>query len=153
MIASNESLRRQCAVGLPGALLLSSCLLVCVVGCGGDGAKMGNVDGVVLLDGQPLTSGKVLFQPAAGQGAEGTIQPDGTFTMVTEGEGDGVVVGEHQVAIVAYAKGSGGRHVPGGPRTTAKPLVPERYLAPGTSGLKCDVKPGDNHPEFKLTSP
>jgi hypothetical protein len=108
---------------------------------------------MVTIDGRPLSKGKVLFQPAAGRGASGVIQPDGTFVMETMGGSDGVVIGQHSVAIVAFEGGSTGRPDPAAPRAPAKALVPERYLAAGTSGLTFEVKPGDNHAEFKLTSP
>jgi hypothetical protein len=33
-----------------------------------------------------------------------------------------------------------------------KPLVPKRYMAAGSSKLTFEVKAGDNHAEFDLTS-
>jgi hypothetical protein len=120
-----------------------------VSGCGGSDATVGRVEGLVRLDGQPMTSGKVLFQPPAGRGSTAAIQPDGTFDLGAEG----AVIGLHKVAIVAFEPGKATGQSPGGPRAPLKALVPERYLAAGTSGLTCEVKPGDNHAEFELTSP
>jgi hypothetical protein len=107
----------------------------------------------VTINGNPLPKGKVLFQPSAGRGASGAIQPDGTFVMETVDGADGVALGQHSVAIVAFEGGSTGRPDPAAPRAPAKALVPERYLAAGTSGLTFEVKPGDNHAKFELTSP
>ena len=138
---------------MPLAFLLSACSLFGIVGCGGSDSNLGKVEGVVLLNGKPVPSGKVVFQPAAGRGAVGVIQPDGTFTMGTYGDTDGAVIGEHKVAIVAYEAAKVGRPDPTAPRAPVKALVPERYLAPGTSGLTFEVKAGDNPAEFKLISP
>jgi hypothetical protein len=126
--------------------------LVAAVGCSGTDETMGRVEGVVRLNGQPLQSGKVIFQPQAGRNALGVINADGTFTLTT-GDSDGALIGEHKVGIVAFEGASPGRPDPTGPRQPLKMLVPERYLAPGTSGLTYEVKAGDNHPEFDLTTP
>lgn len=136
---------------LCGGILIA---LAAIIGCGsGDRPALGQVEGVVRLNGQPLTAGKVRFLPASGRGAIGTIQSDGAFTLGTYGEDDGALIGLHQVAIIAYQPGKVGRPDPSVRGSTLKPLVPERYLATGTSGLTFEVKAGDNHPEFNLTSP
>jgi hypothetical protein len=135
----------------PAIFLLT---LLCVVGCGSKSdVEMGQVEGIVTLDGKPVTSGKVLFQPQAGRGGSGAIQSDGTFVIGTYGEADGAVIGEHKVAVVAFPPGRVTGQAPSGQSKPIKPLVPERYLAAGTSELTFEVKPGDNHAEFKLTTP
>ena len=129
-------------------------IVVCfsAMGCGGSDSTMGRVEGVVRLDGQPLQSGKVIFQPQAGRNALGTIDSDGTFTLRT-GDADGALLGTHKVGIVAFQGANPGRPDPTGPRQPLKMLVPERYLAPGTSELTYEVKAGDNHAEFDLKTP
>lgn len=147
VFSGSSSLRRRSdGVWLAGAALAA------VLGCQRSDSQLGRVEGVVRLDGQPLASGQVIFQPASGRGAQGTIRPDGTFTLGTYGETDGALVGEHRVAIVAYAGATQGRPDPTAQRAAPKPLVPERYLAVGTSGLTYEVKPGKNQPEFNLES-
>jgi hypothetical protein len=133
------------------APILGALASAAATGCSPSDANLAPVEGVVRLDGQPLTSGKVLFQPTAGRGAMGLIQSDGTFTLGTYRDADGALIGEHKVAIVAY-EGDGGRPDPTAGRKPLKPLVPEHYLAPGTSNLTFEVKSGDNRPEFDLKS-
>ncbi len=122
-------------------------------GCSAKPTNLGQVEGIVRLNGKPLTAGKVRFLPESGRGAIGTIQPDGTFTLGTFADADGALVGHHQVAIIAYEPGKVGRPDPAVRGSTLKPLVPERYLATGTSNLTFDVQAGPNHAEFDLTSP
>jgi hypothetical protein len=105
----------------------------------------------VRLDGSPLTTGSVRFVPEAGRAATGKIESDGTFVLGTFGQTDGAMIGTHKVAIIAYEASSDTRPAYE-VRTPSKPLVPQRYMAPGTSGLTKEVKPGDNEFEFDLTS-
>ena len=113
---------------------------------------MASVEGIVRLDGKPLTSGTVRFIPAAGRAATGTIQSDGTFTLGTFGQSDGALIGTHQVAVIAYEAADDGRPAYEVRTTTSKPLVPQRYMAVGTSGLTFEVKPGENQADFNLKS-
>ena len=53
-------------------------LSVFASGCQQD-ATVARVDGVVRLDGKPLTTGTVRFVPEAGRAATGEIQSDGTL--------------------------------------------------------------------------
>lgn len=129
--------------------------ILAIAGCGGS-AKVGYVHGVVRLDGKPLTTGTVRFVPDAGRAASGTIQTDGSFDLGTLGKSDGAVIGKHRVAIIAYQQsvpeeGSRPADVTS-VNPNVKPLVPERYMAVGTSRLTFDVKPGSNQADFDLTS-
>lgn len=132
---------------------LSAATLASVVGCEESKSNLGRVEGIVRLDGKPLTGGKIQFLPPAGRSAIAEIQSDGTFTLGTFGNSDGAIIGTHKVAVIAFEPGSVGRPDPAKPRAPLKPLVPERYLAAGTSGLTYEVKPGLNNAEFDLTSP
>ena len=135
------------------AVVFPFALVAFWAGCSSD-SKLGSVDGVVRLDGKPLTTGTVRFLPAAGRTATGEIQSDGTFSIGTYGKTDGALIGMHQVVIIAIQTDPDapkeGRMLTANPKV--KPLVPMRYMAPGTSKLTFEVKPGDNHAEFDLTS-
>jgi hypothetical protein len=128
----------------PGLLLAA---LLAAMGCGGSGPTLAPVKGKVLLDGQPLTTGTVSTQPAAGRGANGIIHSDGTFTL-SSGREPGALVGTHQVAIVAFEGGASSS--PEGPQ--GKLLTPQRYATAATSGLSLEVTNGENTPTLELTS-
>jgi hypothetical protein len=132
--------------------LLHVPLLAALAGCGGGDSNLAHVEGVVRVNGQPLAAGRVVFQPMqAGLNALGRINPDGTFTLTTK-ETNGALIGEHKVAIIA-AQAPAERPDPSAGLPPLKWLAPERYAAVGTSGLTCEVKAGDNYPEFDLKSP
>ena len=136
---------KACRRSLPLSVLLGCSVLA---GCGDSGSTLAPVKGVVLLDGQPLTSGRVTTVPAKGRGAMGVIGPDGSFELTTESPGDGAVVGAHTVSVVAMSPGSGG---PEGSR--GKLLVPERYTNDLSSGLTIEVKPDiENEVTIELSS-
>jgi hypothetical protein len=126
-------------------------LLVSSIGCSQD-EKLGIVHGTVQLDGKPLKNGTVRFVPAAGRAATGKIGSDGTYTLGTFGESDGAVIGAHKVAVVAYEAGTDARPPYETPNEKSKTLVPQRYMAVGTSGLTFEVKPGENQADFNLSS-
>jgi hypothetical protein len=122
-----------------------------LVGCGHDG-RLGRVHGTVRLDGRPVPSGTVRFVPDAGRGANGKIESDGTYALGTFGQSDGALLGPHKVAIVAYENGGEERPAYELRNQKMKPLVPEKYMSPGTSGLTFEVAPGDNQADFELKS-
>src|SRR5688572_2871703 len=83
------------------------------------------VRGRVLLDGKPLAQGMIATLPSAGRGANGRIQPDGTFELRTFGKNDGATIGVHKVAVVAYDAPANA-----GPESgSGKLLVPKRYTS------------------------
>ncbi|MEX0642697.1 MAG: hypothetical protein WD468_08355 [Pirellulales bacterium] len=106
-----------------------------VIGCGKKGAELGEVQGIVTVNGVPLSSGNVVSYPESGRGAVGEIQSDGTFELATRELGKGAVAGKHRLAIVAYGTVGGAT----GPEADAAPLVALHYMQPDTSGLSVDV--------------
>jgi hypothetical protein len=86
-----------------GALFLVPCW-----GCGAGGGAVTSlvpVKGKVTYKGRPLTSGVVHFEPDGyGRPATGKLQPDGSYTLGTLKEGDGVVAGEHLVTVGGFDK-------------------------------------------------
>jgi hypothetical protein len=132
-------------------LILLLAVSVVVAGCSQD-AKLGHVHGTVRIDGKPLTTGAVRFTPDAGRAATGTIQSDGSYTLGTYKQSDGALVGTHKVTVIANEESGDLRPVYQMAGQKSKPLVPEKYMAVGTSGLTFDVKPGDNKADFDLKS-
>ncbi len=124
--------------------------LVVYCGCGPRGPALAKVKGKALLNGKPLTKGSIGTLPVAGRGANGTIQPDGSFELNTFRKGDGALVGTHKVGVAAYEDVAGK-----GPEAgNGKLLVPQRYTNPETSKLTIEVSSsGENNPVLELTSP
>jgi hypothetical protein len=131
----------------PRALLF--CVMLSFAGCSPSyQLETAEVRGTVTLDGVPLTSGGVMFLPSRGRGATGVISADGTYRLTTYNEGDGAIVGKHQVSVVPVYATNEFDPIPRADRP-----IPQRYQNGGSSGLVVDVKPGDVHMvDFKLTS-
>lgn len=75
--------------------------LACLAGCGrGEVLQRAPVDGLVTIDGAPLTSGTICFIPTGdtkGPAAAATIE-DGTYELPKE---NGPLVGQHRIEIEA----------------------------------------------------
>lgn len=123
-----------------------------LVGCGSSSGK-GRVTGKVTAAGQPVTGGSITFAPLAAPtaGAEGGARPatgrvaeDGTFTLSTDEDGDGALLGRHSVV---YAPPSAATETPD-PRTPPSPyfgLVPKER--------EVEVKEGTNEVNVELVRP
>jgi hypothetical protein len=103
-------------------LLVSS-----LAGCGaGDGLDRQAISGAVTCDGQPLSRGAILFEPATGQSgtAVGSTIRDGSFAVARE---SGPVPGSYRVRIYASSgiQASAGK---GQTDRTPRPMV-ERIAA------------------------
>ena len=108
------------------------------------------VSGKVTYQGNPLRFGIVMFQPEFGQPAVGMIQSDGTFRMVTRGEGEGAAVGTNAVRITCYevqdpansTKPLAGDRATRGEFSFGMSLIPKKYLSFDTSGIIVEVHRG-----------
>lgn len=90
---------------LQGGLFLCLCAVLAVaVGCG---PTIVPVSGQVTCDGEPVTDAMVVFSPippegeinAATRSAIGELDENGNYTLSTNAEGDGALVGWHLVTI------------------------------------------------------
>lgn len=132
-------------------------LLVCcpllVAGCD----RPGMVTGLVTLDGAPLTTGVITFNPAAGgPAAYGTIGSDGRYEVRT-GATEGLAAGEYVVTIAANAAApvAPAEQPAPGSADTGPPilplLTPEKYADLDRTPLRATVKGGEQTVEFHLT--
>jgi hypothetical protein len=113
----------RCGQGCRGLIALA--VLAFIAGCNQSPYELAPVRGTVTIDGQPFTSGRVMFAPAAageqrktGKPAFGLLAADGSFELTTYEEGDGAVVGEHWVTLIRL-KPRGGLEVDGEPPAPA----------------------------------
>lgn len=99
------------------------------------------VRGRITYKGQPLPEGTVMFvAQTSGLAAAGTIQPDGSYVLISRSNQDGATVGRHRVAIVA----------PYQPTTPNYPLFPKEYQDPDVSGFEVVVEKGKNVFDFNM---
>lgn len=80
-------------------------LLVCLAGCHSDPKpKLAPVRGRVVFQDQAVTAADIYFMPDASKGNEGSIassvlQEDGSFSLKTHPQGDGVMPGAYKVTL------------------------------------------------------
>lgn len=117
--------------------------MVSLPGCGGGGntPELGEVEGVVTLDGKPLPEAQVDFIPAAGRPSMAETDANGKYRLQYTADNEGAIVGPHTVKIHTAVDGRVDRQ---------EELVPPRYHA--DTELKADVKAGSNEINFDLTS-
>ena len=118
--------------------------ILTVFGCSGvKTPPVGQVGGIVTLDGQPLTKGQVQFLPDSSKGtkgrmAVGLIGSDGRFKLTAFKPGDGALVGFHKVVVICEEDMPA--FDPKSPPPPPKSLIPIRYTDANTSGLTAEVK-------------
>ena len=80
---------------------------------------LAQVSGTVQRNGKAHPGGSVLFRPVSSETkpAVGEIQPDGTFQMMTDAPGDGVMIGQYRIVIA-------------GQRGATDPALRTTYMGP-----------------------
>jgi hypothetical protein len=111
-------------------------------GCGDGRPARVPVSGQVLIDGKPLTHGYVRFAPADSRASTGSLNSEGKFTLTCFEPGDGVVLGVHEVTVMAQE--------PIG-QETMKWHAPKKYADPTTSSLTQEIKEPTDSVVINLT--
>lgn len=130
------------------ALIALGIAAVGLPGCGGYDRKTAVVRGSVTYNGKAVPNGTISFIPADGRSATGEIQPDGSYTLTTYRKGDGAILGQHKVVIVAMEDMS--NRLPEARNPLPPSIIPVRYTSLATSELRADVKDQENTIDFKL---
>ncbi|MBI3461537.1 MAG: carboxypeptidase regulatory-like domain-containing protein [Planctomycetes bacterium] len=133
-------------------------LLVHMAGCGPSGPAMEPVTGVVSYNGRPVAGARITFvAPNSPRVAVGTTNEAGEFTLSTMSDGDGAVVGKHQVSITSFTPEAIARmsnaqqEALGRGQKVEGSSLPTRYASFETSGLSANVEAGgENHFKFDL---
>ncbi len=99
--------------------------VVAAGGCGGgDALNRQAVSGTVLLDGQPLESGSIRFEPQSAGTGGGTVIRAGKYALAKE---VGLSPGDYQVAISGTAGDPGTPSMDDDAPQMAQELVPPQY--------------------------
>ncbi len=142
---------------------LAVCLLSSlIIGCGGeDGARpTAPVTVSVTYKGKPVVGATVQFISVENpQPATGTTDEAGNCKLSTYKTYDGAIIGSNVITIaktevdtknVKQVRPEDADLVGVTPPPNLKNLIPRKYSAPGTSGLKEEVKNGSNNFTFEL---
>lgn len=133
-------------------MLVSAAVLAS--GCHKRNHELVPVTGKAIYDGQPLRFGSVMFQPEWGQPATGEIQPDGSFRLVTRGEGDGAAVGVNRVRIACFEAQDPAKAASDvATDALGRLLIPAKYLSFQSSGISVEVQPNTNEPVLLELTP
>ena len=121
--------------------------------------------GKVTYRGKPLEGATIIFHPRDGvatsrRAAAGLTDSAGLFRLTTLKPRDGAVAGQFVVTVekttpvqpgaVSTPRGESGAFPLGPDPAVAKPLIPEKYFSPDTSGLSAEVTPSGRN-EFAFT--
>lgn len=119
------------------ALVAVAC--VGIVGCSSsDRPALGEVRGLITLNGKPLPEAKIRFLPTEPvRGSMGVTDAEGRYEMIYLRDLKGAAVGQHRVQIKAATE-------------TRGEILPDTYTS-GTT-LTATVEPGVNEINFDLTS-
>ncbi len=133
--------------------------LVLMIGCA-EKTKLARVEGVVKQNGKPMADIMVEFLPDSKEGVRsiGKTDEKGHYTLATDDDEPGAVVGVHKVVVRDLGVFGGkflGRKLehagePGGP--VLKPnRVPDNYTTAGRTPLSKEVRGGDQTIDLDVT--
>lgn len=88
------------------------------------------VSGKVLIDGEPLKRGAVIFIPSGGRQSSGILDANGQFKLTCFEPDDGALLGAHRIQIYPNESIND---------TTTKWHAPKKYTDPETSGLTQEI--------------
>ncbi|EAQ77980.1 hypothetical protein DSM3645_16070 [Blastopirellula marina DSM 3645] len=117
--------------------------IIAATGCfggGSGGPELAKVTGVVTVNGKPVESIQVLFEPQSeARASRGKTDSDGKFEVYYNLNQPGAVLGEHHVQFELKGEGSDQK------------LIPAKY-AFGAKGIIAEVtQEGPNEFQFDLT--
>lgn len=123
------------------ALWSAALAVISIVGCNrGDRPKLGTVEGVVTIDGQPLAGAVVMFQPDGRRSSRGFTNDHGEYELGYLRDIRGAAVGEHRVIIDRVPQNDGKQYQ----------RLPPKYNV--ESELTAVVEPGSNKLNWDLAS-
>lgn len=117
---------------------------------GSNGPQLGQVSGVVTLDGEPLEYAQITFQPEKGRPSVAETDSAGNYSLSYTGTSTGALIGAHKVVITSAMDAYSDETGEGKDRKARAELLPAKYHTQTT--LTAEVKSGSNQIDFPLTS-
>jgi hypothetical protein len=115
-------------------------------GCGAGGPELGEVEGTVTLDGQPLPYATVEFLPEGGRPSIGRTDPNGHYELRFTETRKGALVGTHVVTVTTERWDGDFMDADGKPLPAMGEKVHSRFNrnARENPDMRYEVKPGNN---------
>jgi len=132
-------------------LPLCTILLLLSVGCGGD-SNIGQVEGVVRLDGKPLKRAMVNFYPTDARASFGFTDAEGHYELQYIKNVKGAVVGQHKVTISTKIDKEDDPPTSEFGGKGREETMPPKYLDRKKTELSASVESGSNTIDFELES-
>jgi hypothetical protein len=137
------------------SLFLAAASLCVLCGCGnGNQLTTGSVTGTVSLDGKPLNDAEIVFYSDKRMGLGDIVNGD-IVNVTTYTSNDGVLIGEHRVAVrpkIDEAELMRSPFESSPKKKKRKSKIPLKYQRADTSGLTAKIKAGENPISFELFS-
>ncbi len=134
---------RRALLGALGCLLAGL-----LIGCSSQGPE---VTGKVTFNGQPLTTGVVIYHPDASKGnqskhqARGRIDEQGNYTLTCDSRECGIAAGWYRVSVISTRKD------PRNEYAVPTSIIPRRYGDPRASGQSREVREHAPQGAYDLT--
>jgi hypothetical protein len=154
MLGRMTGFRGRCALGLFAGLLAATVFAGCSKHAGPPikGTKLAvfPVKGKLMMDGKPMGSATVMFNPvrkfpkeAAQMRPHATVDENGDFTVSTYANGDGAPAGEYKITV-SWRGGEDAAGLPDGARAELEDKAPESFQAARTSRIRVKINEGEN---------
>jgi hypothetical protein len=122
-------------------LCASFVLLNAISGCDKRPTRV-PVSGQVLIDGEPLKYGAVIFVPDGGRSSMGTLDQNGHFSLSCFTPNDGALLGKHKVQVIATEQVS---------EYVSRIHAPKKYGGVETSGITEEITGPTDSLKIELT--
>jgi hypothetical protein len=126
---SRASLPARAATFRVGMAWMIIVALAMITGCNRNPKRVA-VSGQVLIDGEPLKYGQVVFVPKGGRPSTADLDETGHFTLTSFNPDDGAAKGAHQIAVYANEQLDD---------TRTKWHAPRKYSFYNSSGLTQEI--------------
>jgi len=140
-------------------LITAGAVLSCTSGCGGY-SNVGQVTGVITVEGEPLEGANIAFYPTDGRASQGVSDASGRYELNYIRKQKGAVIGEHIVTISTRVEAEidyrGDTVAQDGEQSTPTitagkaETLPKKYVDRRTSDLRATVTSGSNSFDFDL---
>jgi hypothetical protein len=122
--------------------LLVGLAIASAAGCSDAKPERVPISGTVLIDGQPVDRGSVMFVNGQTRPAMSVIDKDGRFQLTCFQPGDGAVLGKHKVKVTVSE---------GIDEHSMRWFAPKKYADENTSGLEVEVTEPRDDMKIELT--